>query len=149
MDLFSLLSLIVFGLIVFYTLRRIRRPTLSQKLEELARRLGVEPEYGSREGPAPDQPWGRSTGTRAGTRAGAGVNPGVPPTPFTSKSDTPRRSTDAFHPPLDDTFPSRAARRLGVHDARDLRRAVVLATVLDKCPGLSPYGDAAAHRSRD
>lgn len=145
MDLFSLLSLIVFGLIVLYTLRRSRRPTLSQKLEELAKRLGVEPEYGSREGPAPDQPWGRS----ASPTAGAAAKPGGPAAPLASQPDTSRRSTEAAHPMGRDALPSRAARRLGVHDARDLRRAVVLAAVLDKCPGLSPHADAAAPRPRD
>jgi len=140
-DLFSLLSLIVFGLIVLYTLRRSRRPTLSQKLEELAKRLGVEPEYGSREGPAADQPWGRSGRAPVGQTAKSGSHSPEPHVLREFPATSPMVSRE--------TFPSRAARRLGVLEASDLRRAVILATVLEKCPGMSPHGDASAQRWRD
>ena len=141
MDLFSLLSLIVFGLIVFYTLRRLQSPTLSQKLEALARRLGVDPEYGSGEGPAADQPWGRSGRAPVGQTAKSDSHSPEPPAHRESPATSPTLSRE--------TFPSRAARRLGVHEANDLRCAVILATVLEKCPGMLPHGDASAQRWRD
>jgi len=43
-------------------------------------------------------------------------------------------------------FPSQAAQRLGIRNAGDLRRAVVLAAVLDQCPGLSSHAERSSGR---
>lgn len=130
MDLFSWLSLIVFALVVLYTFRRSRRPTLSQRLEELAKRLGVEPDYGRPETPKPDSGWGR----------GARPVPDIRREPMTAAIDSSsgRGAVDPIPAATRAAFPSRAARRLGIENASNLRRAVVLAAVLDRCPGLAP-----------
>jgi hypothetical protein len=154
MDLFSLASLIAFILIAWYTFRRTRRPTLSQRLEELAKKLGVEPEYGSREAPA-EQPWGRSAPPASRT-----------PTAASARSDAARHDTRPAQGPsfiepagaavrgpaaarTRGVFPSAAARKLGIHGRNDLRRAVVLATVLERCPGVGTGRSAASSALED